>query len=86
MDADASGPPMTAPPEPVFDPKPNPWIGRLAKCRTRMDAAKLYAKAIKEYPSGIGYPWVGLNGAIMDRWNLAALHYIKDRAWKIVKR
>jgi len=64
----------------------NQWIEKLAKCGTRMDAAKLYAEAIRAHPRGFGDPWAALNGAIMDRWSRPALRYIKDRAWEIVRR
>jgi hypothetical protein len=48
--------------------------------RDRNECAKHYAKLL----TGGYYQSVkGLNQAIIDRWSVAGLNYIKTRAWKL---
>jgi hypothetical protein len=48
---------------------------------TRDDVAVEYATALRAYgPSG---EWREINEAIMARWSMAALRYIKTKAWKL---
>ena len=51
---------------------------------TRDDVAVDYAVAIRAYgPSG---DWREINEAIIERWSMSALHYIKAQAWKMAAR
>lgn len=50
---------------------------------TRDDVAVDYAAALLAYgPSG---EWREINEAIIERWSMSALRYIKEKAWKIVR-
>lgn len=50
------------------------------KTMTRDDVAASYALAVGA-PESVN--WAAVNQAIMDRWSLSALRYIKDKAWKL---
>jgi hypothetical protein len=52
------------------------------KRMTRGDVALTYAFALYE---GDDIDWPKVNQAIIDRWSLSALKYIKEAAWKRVK-
>mgnify|MGYP001563053814 CR=1 FL=1 len=53
----------------------------LAACETRDEAAAVYAKAIL-----IGLAnWPKLNRAIIDKWSVNGLKYVKERAWKLIR-
>lgn len=47
---------------------------------TRRDVALTYAFALRD-PDRVDWPAV--NGAIVNRWSMSALGYIKDVAWKL---
>lgn len=48
---------------------------------TRDDVAVEYATALRAYgPNG---DWAGINGAILGRWSMSGLRYIKEKAWKL---
>ena len=50
---------------------------------TRDDLVDGYAAWIRAYLRGDGaWPCVEVNHAIIDRWSLSALVYIKAKAWK----
>lgn len=53
-------------------------IEEIYKCRTRDDAVKHYKIAI--YMTGI--EWRKLNEAIVTKWSVSGLKYIKTKAWK----
>lgn len=53
-----------------------------AKETTRASLAPTYAMAIR---SGEAVDWRKVNRAIMDRWSLSALTYIKTKAWRKVE-
>lgn len=48
---------------------------------TRDDVAVEYATALRAYgPSG---GWADINKEILDRWSMAGLRYIKEKAWRL---
>ena len=47
---------------------------------TRDDVALTYAFAIRQQA---GMDWPVVNRAVVERWSLSALRYIKERAWKL---
>lgn len=49
---------------------------------TRDDVALTYAFALV-HQEGVDFPRV--NRAILERWSMAALHYVKGKAWKHVR-
>jgi hypothetical protein len=51
----------------------DPWI-------KRADIAMTYAFGLR---SSEEIDWPKINHAIIDRWSLSALKWIKDRAWKM---
>lgn len=50
---------------------------------TRDDVMLTYAFGIRDCPDDVR--WDIVNAAILDRWSMAALRYIKEGAWRIVK-
>ena len=48
----------------------------------RDDVALTYAFALRSRDE---IDWLKVNEAIIDRWSLSALKYIKERAWKLVR-
>lgn len=52
---------------------------------TRDDVALTYAFALRQHPTGEGFDFAAVNKAIMDRWSIAALRYIKDKAWRLAR-
>ena len=53
------------------------WVGRFA---TRDEIAVEYARLLANGPE---WPWETLNLAIVDRWSMSGLRYIKEKAWKL---
>lgn len=49
---------------------------------TRDDVALTYAMAMR---GGEEVDWSKVNHAILDRWSMAALRYVKTEAWKLVQ-
>jgi hypothetical protein len=49
---------------------------------TRDDVAMTYAFALRQANE---VDFAVVNRAIMDRWSIAALRYIKDKAWRIAR-
>jgi hypothetical protein len=45
----------------------------------RRDVAQTYAFALRSHAR---VNWLLVNGAIIDRWSVSGLRYIKDAAWK----
>lgn len=60
------------------------FVKEIGVCRTRNDAAAIYAKALRLW-AGSYYvgAWEGLNKAILDRWSRSGLIFIKEKAWKL---
>lgn len=54
---------------------------------TRDDIALTYAFAIRQHgrTSTNEFDYARVNQAIIDRWSLAALKYIKEKAWRLLK-
>ena len=50
---------------------------------TRDDVMLTYAFGIRDCPDDVQWPIV--NAAILDRWSMSALRYIKEGAWRLVK-
>ncbi len=51
------------------------------KRMTRDDVKLTYAFALRQHDE---VDFKKVNAAIMDRWSIAALRYIKDGAWRLV--
>ena len=51
---------------------------------TRKDIALIYAFGIRDEPDKTD--WAKVNEAIISRWSLSALDYIKNRAWRIIEK
>lgn len=49
----------------------------------RNDVALTYAFGLRTLGSSETINWGPINQAIIERWSMAALRYIKERAWKI---
>ena len=49
---------------------------------TRDDVAMTYAFGIR---GGEQIDWAKVNHAILDRWSMNALKYIKEKAWRIAR-
>jgi hypothetical protein len=47
---------------------------------TRNDVAATYVLAMRSTKE---VDWPKINQQIIDRWSMSALHYIKERAWRI---
>lgn len=52
------------------------------KSMTRDDVAVTYATALRSHLEVV--TWPRINAAIMDRWSINALRYIKREAWVLV--
>jgi hypothetical protein len=51
---------------------------------TRKQVAQTYALAIKSQEAKDGLiDWKKINQAIIDRWSVAALRWIKEQAWSV---
>lgn len=56
-----------------------------AKEATRKDVALTYAMSIKSEADGADKPdWPTINKAILSRWSMSGLEYIKKRAFDIL--
>ena len=59
----------------------------IEQAKRREDVVAAYADEIREwhtYPWALQGPWWrDVNQAIIDKWSVAGLQYIKDRAWKL---
>jgi hypothetical protein len=54
---------------------------------TRDDVALTYAFGLRQDPKGMNeMDWKRVNDAILARWSMNALRYIKERAWKYASR
>lgn len=49
---------------------------------TRDDVALTYAFGLRQHDE---VDWPKVNQAIINRWSFAALRYIKEKAWKLVR-
>jgi hypothetical protein len=57
------------------------------KRMTRDDVAMTYAFAIRQHDGGRDQvDFAKVNHAILDRWSMAALKYIKEKAWRLVRQ
>ncbi len=52
---------------------------------TRDDVAALYALGLRRSVIEESN-WAKINQAIIDRWSMSALRYVKEKAWKLVER
>lgn len=57
----------------------------LVECRTRDEAAEVYADALRKIPLDDIEKWSALNARILARWSRSGLIYIKTKAWKIAR-
>lgn len=55
---------------------------RIRKCKNRNEAAVVYATARAMLGGNGTKPWNIINRAVLDRWSMSALLYIKEKAWK----
>lgn len=53
----------------------------IEKAKNRKEVATVYSWALR---SSEETEWGKVNRAIIDRWSMSALEYIKNLAWKIV--
>ncbi len=54
---------------------------------TRKDIALTYAMALTSQSRGADRPdWAAINGAILSRYKMSGLEWIKKRAWDILAR
>jgi hypothetical protein len=59
----------------------NLWASIYDSARTRDDVAEAYAERLRlAGPEG---GWQEFNQAILERWSMSGLRYIKEKAWKI---
>lgn len=58
-------------------------LDRIRAAKTRKDAAAVYADALREWTTD-GVSWPEINGAILARWSVSGLDWIKKLAWKEV--
>ena len=56
------------------------WLSLFAN---RNEVADEYANLLAVYVEDPGFDWSAVNHAILRRWSIAALRYIKARAWKL---
>ena len=56
-------------------------VERIRKAKVRKDAVAVYLDALKEWPAA-GISWRAINDAVVARWSISALIWIKQRAWK----
>lgn len=54
-------------------------VERVRAAKNRTEAAEVYADGIREAD---WIHWPAVNAAILERWTMAGLIYIKERAWK----
>lgn len=59
------------------------WENIISTAKTRDEAASLYAYVRKHEPET---NWTAINTAIINRWSLSGLEYIKKLAWKMSPR
>ena len=72
----------------LVDPKGTLMDEIADKRLKRDDVAMTYAFALRQIgaPNGMtNDDFAEVNRAIMDRWSIAALRYIKDKAWRIAR-
>lgn len=55
------------------------------KRMTRDDVASTYAMTLLSSERD-SVDWLAVNGAIIERWSLSALKYIKEKAWRMARR
>ena len=58
-------------------------MGRFSECRTRAEAAEVYAAFLLTESDGVLWRWPEINREILARWSPSGLRWIKRRAWKI---
>jgi hypothetical protein len=58
------------------------YVIRDGGCR-RQDVAQTYAAAIVYAPDAV--EWATVNAAIIERWSVSGLSWIKSRAWKLAQ-
>lgn len=51
------------------------------RANTRDDIAVMYA----EYLNRDHWDWSVINGAIVERWSMSGLRYVKDKAWRLAE-
>jgi hypothetical protein len=55
------------------------------KRMTRDDVAMTYAFAIRQHGrTSDEFDYARVNRAIVERWSMAALVYVKERAWRLI--
>jgi hypothetical protein len=58
-------------------------IEAITSARRRDDVARLCADLLLARPLGIVIDWSSVNHAIIERWSLSGLRYVKERAYKL---
>ena len=54
-----------------------------AHSKTRDEAAEKYAQLLRDRSLGVEIDWPAVNLAIISRWSVAGLRYVKDRAYAL---
>ena len=60
------------------------WDDWLSLFANRNEVAAVYAEMLRSHAAGSGV-YASVNQAIVRRWSMAGLRYIKERAWKIAR-
>lgn len=55
----------------------------MATCRTRKEAAEVYARALDCTGRPHAFEWAALNDLVAEKWSKSGLKYVKQEAWKI---
>jgi hypothetical protein len=58
-------------------------VSDIRAAKNRSDAARVYAVALATFSPSVGEPWQTLGKAILERWSMSGLRYIKEQAWMI---
>lgn len=69
----------------LVDPKGTLLREIADKRMKRDDVALSYAFALRQPQDMTQEDFAEVNHAIMDRWSIAALRYIKDKAWRLAR-
>lgn len=57
-------------------------IDAIKNCKTRDEAIHIYKDAIIM----LGIEWSKFNNAIIEKWSISGLKYIKHNAWKLLQQ
>lgn len=62
-------------------------IRRIGASKDRDEAAYVYAQALSMIPEDeTPSPWRAINAAVLERWTMSGLSYVKKKAWQHLQR